>query len=37
VVKKSSAAQAQKPGKAKAGKDAVKTADYYLQAVRPSA
>jgi hypothetical protein len=37
VVKKSNTAQAQKAEKAKAGKNAVKTADYYLQAIRPSA
>jgi hypothetical protein len=37
VVKKSNAAQAQKAEKAKASKGTVKTADYYLQAFRPSA
>jgi hypothetical protein len=37
VVKKSSPAVAEKTGKGKAGKNTVKTAEYYLKALRPSA
>jgi hypothetical protein len=37
VVKKSSPAVAEKAAKGKAGKNTVKTAEYYLKAIRPSA
>lgn len=37
VKKKSSPQVAEKAGKGKAGKNTVKTAEYYLQAIRPSA
>lgn len=37
VVKKSSPAVAEKAEKGKSGKSSVKTAEYYLKAIRPSA